>query len=113
MLRAFISLFLLSYCSFVFGKSLSFKIVEEGVGLPKEVSYPLPVNHQAVWKGTGWKCEAISVSPEWGTFFCKNKAGLSVSTRFHCERNNSFETSRSFAISEGKKYNVGFSLWCQ
>ncbi|MGZ3808641.1 MAG: hypothetical protein ACXVCE_11190 [Bacteriovorax sp.] len=113
MKTAFLILFFIFYQSLSFGGNLIIKTVEEGVNGSKELKIPLPAKEQIVWDKNEWKCKAMSIAHDWGTFRCDTAEGLEVSTRFDCKRHKTFEDSQSFRIAKKKSINITFSLWCE
>lgn len=113
MMKNLLILFLMLQSPAAYCKSLVFRIVDEKGKANQEPRFELPVKEQVVWEKSGWKCDAFSLGSKWGSFSCRKGPDLEISTRFECERDQSFKTSRSFRIAEGKTTNVVFSLWCE
>lgn len=93
--------------------SLNFRIVEETVQGGKNIQLSLPAKEKIIWQKSDWKCMAMSLRDDWGTFRCRNSKGTEVSSRFNCKVQKTFETSRSFRIAVQQDINVTFSFWCE
>ena len=114
-MRVSFALVVLAFASSAAAKNFVVKVVEQGKPGATDVKVALRSKEQVIWANAGWTCKAMTLSTDkpWGLFRCGRLDGLEVSSRFDCQVQSGFESSRSFRIAKKDELNVTFSFWCE